>query len=222
MQTYYRKNIDMKKLVFALVMVIGVLAFAACRDNVSYADQKKREVNAINKFIADSAVSVITEEEFYAQDSTTDVSKNEYVLINSNGVYMQIIRKGGGQKLKNGETATVLCRFTEENLLTDSLQLTNDILYYSAIPDKMSVTNTTGTFSGSFVEGQSVMYSFYGSAAVPQGWLTPLTFINLGRYENPGEDIAKVKLIVPHDQGQTGASQGVYPCLYTITYQRGL
>ena len=32
---------------------------------------------------------------------------------------------------------------------------------------------------------------------------------------------AKVKLIVPHSQGQSYAVQSVYPCLYEITYQRG-
>jgi len=49
----------------------------------------------------------------------------------------------------------------------------------------------------------------------------PLTYINLGRPINEGDEIAKVRLIVPHTQGQAYASQNVYPCLYDITYERG-
>ena len=40
---------------------------------------------------------------------------------------------------------------------------------------------------------------------------------------SPTEDgeIAKVRLIVPHGEGQSSASSNVYPCFYTITYERG-
>ena len=67
------------------------------------------------------------------------------------------------------------------------------------------------------------MYRAYGngSTTVPQGWLVPLTFINLGRYIHADDEIAKVRLIVPHDMGQAYATASVYPCLYDITYQRG-
>ena len=135
---------------------------------------------------------------------------------------MQIIREGCGEKLKDGETATVICRFKEWNLLTDSLQLANNIENSSLnFPDLMSVKNTSGTFKASFIQGSSVMYSIYGSGSVPAGWLAPLSYIKIGRPAKPGEEIAKVKLIVPHTQGHQYASSGVYPCLYEITYQRG-
>ena len=45
--------------------------------------------------------------------------------------------------------------------------------------------------------------------------------VNIGRYVNAGDEVAKVRLIVPHDLGQTYAMQSVYPCLYDITFQRG-
>jgi hypothetical protein len=216
----------MRKLVYTLLLIVtGLLVFESCDNTETYADQKEKERKAIAKYIADSAVNVISEATFFAQDSTTDVSKNQYVLFNSSGVYMQIIRKGCGAKLKNGETATVLCRFKEWNLLTDSLQLTNNILYYSSIVDKMTVLNTSGTFSGSFISGASVMYSVYGGTsgtAVPSGWLVPFGYIKVGRPSSENEEIAKVKLIVPHSQGQSYASSSVYPCLYEITYERGL
>ncbi|MBR5060797.1 MAG: DUF4827 domain-containing protein [Prevotella sp.] len=213
----------MRKLTFLILCIVGMASFVACNDTETYAEQKEKERSAINKFIADSAVKVISETQFFAQDSTTDVSKNEFVLFESSGVYMQIIRKGCGEKLKDGETATVLCRFTERNLKrgADSIQLSNENLTYSSIPEKMSVKNTSGTFSASFEKGSSIMYYTYGSASVPSGWLTPFSFINLGRPVKDGDEIAKVRLIVPHTQGHAYASQSVYPCLYDITYERG-
>ena len=73
------------------------------------------------------------------------------------------------------------------------------------------------TSTATFVSG--AMYSTYGTS-VPSGWLVPLSYINVGRQSRPDEEIARVKLIVPHSQGQSYASQNVYPCFYDITYQR--
>lgn len=212
----------MGKIKLALLACAALFTLMSCDDTESYADQKKKERSAIKSYIAKENIKVITEKEFHAQDSTTDVSKNEYVLFETTGVYMQIIREGCGEKLKDGETATVICRFKEWNLLTDSLQLANNIENSSLnFPDLMSVKNTSGTFKASFIQGSSVMYSIYGSGSVPAGWLAPLSYIKIGRPAKPGEEIAKVKLIVPHTQGHQYASSGVYPCLYEITYQRG-
>lgn len=205
-----------------IVALLAIVAIASCSNSETYADQKKKERSAINRYIADQKINVISEATFYAQDSTTDVSKNQYVLFDNTGVYMQIERKGCGEKLKNGETATVLCRFNEYNIMEgdSALQLTN-ITQYSWLVDKMTVKNTSGTFTASFLSGESLMYSRYSSAAVPAGWLVPLTYINLGRPVNENDQVAKVRLIVPHTQGQSDASQNVYPCLYEITMQRG-
>jgi len=211
----------MKKLALAVVAFFAIVAAVSCDDTETYAEQKDRERAAINRFIADSAITVINEAQFQAQNYTTDLAKNEYVLMQKSGVYMQIVREGCGDKIKEGETTTVLCRFTERNVLTDSLQLTNDILSFSSVVDKMSVTNNSGTFTASFISGQSVMASFYGSTSVPSGWLVPLTYIKVGRPAALGDEIAKVKLIVPHTQGHQYASAGVYPCFYTVTYERG-
>lgn len=198
------------------------MMLASCNDYETYAEQKEKENKAISSYIVSNKVKVISEDQFEAQGFKTKVEDNEFVLFESNGVYMQIVREGCGEKLKNGETATVLCRFTETNLKTDSIQLSNDILYYSAIVEKMNVTNNYGTFTGSFEQGSSLMYSVYNSQSVPSGWLLPLGYIKLGRPTDATEEIAKVRLIVPHTQGQSNASQSVYPCLYDLTYMRGL
>lgn len=212
----------MRKLTYFMLLLVGIVAFAACDDDVTYADQVKQERSAINKYIADSAVSVISESQFWAQDSMTDVSKNEFVLFESSGLYMQIVRKGAGKKLADGESATILCRYTERNLLTDSIQVSNTISpYYYRYVERMNVTNNSGTFEGSFDSSTSLMNIFYGSTTVPSGWLAVLPYVNLGRYANEGDEVAKVRIIVPHDLGQQYATQSVYPCLYDITFQKG-
>lgn len=211
----------MRNLALAFIAFIAAVTVISCDDTETYAEQKDKERAAISRFIADSAITVITESQFKEQGYKTDVSKNEFVLMQNSGVYMQIVREGCGEKIKEGKTTTVLCRFTEYNILTDSLQLTNDILSFSSIVDKMTVTNSSGSFTASFIDGQSVMAMFYGTTSVPSGWLVPLTYIKVGRPENAGDEIAKVNLIVPHTQGHAYASSGVYPCYYTITYERG-
>ena len=211
----------MRNLALAFIALFAAVTVISCDDTETYAEQKDRERAAISRFIADSAINVITETQFAEQGYKTDLSKNQFVLLKNSGVYMQIVREGCGEKIKDVETTTVLCRFSERNILTDSLQLTNDVLSFSSIVDKMTVTNTSGTFTASFIKNQSVMAMFYGSTSVPSGWLVPFTYIKVGRQENADEEIAKVNLIVPHTQGHQYASSGVYPCYYTITYERG-
>lgn len=204
-----------------LVLLLGASFLSACNDDVTYADQVKRERSAISAYIADSAVKVISEDQFRDQNYTTDVTKNEFVLFQSSGLYMQIVRKGSGSPIEQGETARVDCRFTERNLLTDSIQATNTTPYSQKYLEVMNVTNNSGTFQGSFESATSLMYRLYGSTSIPSGWLAALPYVNIGRYVNAGDEVAKVRLIVPHDLGQTYAIQNVYPCLYDITFQRG-
>ena len=189
----------MRKLSMLLLALVGAVVFTSCSDSETYADQKKKERSAINSYIAKNGIKVISEDEFF-KDSLTDTTKNEFVLFESSGVYMQIIRKGCGEKIKDGENATVLCRFTERNLMTDSLQLSNDIISYASLVDKMNVKRNSGTFTASFDASSSVMYSVYGSTSVPSGWLVPLAYIKLGRPASENDQIAKVRIIVPHTQ----------------------
>ena len=211
----------MKKLTYLFLLVSSVMLFSACRDQQTYADQKNREYAAINKFLSDSAVNVISEDQFEAQNYTTDVTKNQFVLFQSNGLYLQIVRKGTGKAIKDGEHVRILCRFTERNLLTDSVQLSN-VIYplYSRFVETMDISNKSGTMTGSFDKKSSLMYTFYGTTTVPTGWLAPLRFLNIGRWDYADSEIAKVRIIVPHDIGQSNAVWAVYPCVYDITYQR--
>lgn len=212
----------MNRIIKRIVPFVAVLiAFMACHDSETYADQKDRERDAINAYIVKKGINPISEKQFEQQGYSTNLERNEYVLFDATGVYMQIVRKGCGEKLKDGEAATLLCRFTEYNILGDSVQLSNENLYYSGIVDKISVRNTSGTFTASFDTGSSLMARTYSSASVPQGWLVPLTYINIGRPQTADDEVAKVNIIVPHTQGQYYATQNVIPCAYEITYQRG-
>ncbi len=212
-----------KGLLFLCLLLLSATVFTACSDDETYADQVKRERSAISAYLADSSVNVISEETFRNQNYTTDVSKNQFVLFESSGLYMQIVRKGTGKPIASGESARILCRYTERNLLTDSIQVSNVISpYYYRYVEVMNVSNNSGTFSGSFEQATSLMYLFYGSTAIPSGWLAVLPYLNFDRYVNAESEIAKVRLIVPHDIGQSYASSGVYPCLYDITFERGI
>lgn len=218
----------MKKAIFLLAIMATALLAAACSNDETYADQLDREKDAIQAYIDKNNIKVISEEQFFAQDSTTDTIQNEYVLMNSSGVYMQIVSKGSGKlahKIESGTGETVLCRFTEYNLLADSITLSNNILYYQAIVDKMYVTNTQGTYTAAFdiTTGSSLMYSAYGasysSTSVPGGWLVPLPYIKLARYDSPEAELAKVRIIVPSAQGHAYSSANVTPYMYELTYE---
>lgn len=227
-------NMKRTKILSLLIFALFAPFVVSCDDGETYADKREREDKQIKAFLSSGAqvkddesgvylldvpgdIKVLTESEFAANDSTTDVSRNEYVLLN-NGVYMQIVDCGTGEKLSDGETAEVLMRYTEYNIATDAIQSTNRSSTAEMTPDVMNCTNTLGVFSATFTEG--TMYTTYSSPAVPGGWLSPLAYIRLGRLDSFDASLAHVRLIVPGAQGHANASANVYPCFYDITYQR--
>jgi len=227
----------MKKILSLLLLAVcAVACFTSCDDDDTYADRRKRERDQINGFLSKGTevrdnegnvtllhvpgnIKVISESEFYANDSTTNTALNEYVLFSGSGVYMQIVRKGTGEPLAEGKSATIVCRYFEYNIAADSLQSTNNILAYETSPDVMNCQNSYGVFTASFTKG--VMMSRYNSTSVPAGWLIPLKFIRLGRQSSEDEGIALVRLIVPSTEGQSDALNNIYPCFYEISYMRG-
>lgn len=209
----------MKKLAYILILL--AVAFVSCNDYETYGDKKEKERNAISKFIADSAFTIISEEQFVQNGNKTDLSRREFVKLDKSGVYMQIVRYGCGTKIQNGETANIVCRCREYNISSDTLCVVTNISYSAASPDIMRVSCTSGTFTASFTKQIAYnMYYVYGSAQVPAGWLVPLTYVSVGYPEKEGDEIAKVRLIVPHSQGHTTASSQVTPYFYELTYQR--
>lgn len=209
----------MKKVL--LFMIAAIVVFASCNDYETYGDQKEKERNAINKFIADSSITVISEDVFNQNGYKTDLTRNEFVRLDKSGVYMQIVRQGCGTKLQNGETANLICRCKEFDIKNDTVRVVTNIFYSASSPDIMRVTCTSGTFTASFTKAIAYnMYYSYGSAAVPAGWLVPLTYVNVGVPQSDDDETAKVRLIIPHSQGHTMAAQNVTPYYYELTFQR--
>lgn len=218
----------MKKLHSLLLLLGVILFFSSCNNGETYSDLKDAERDAIERYISNKGIKVISQSQFTSQGETTDLSKNEYVYLEKSGVYMQIVRKGCGSLVMDGESVEILCRFSEYNIKEDLLLVRNDIPYYvvvnnvsydySSSPDKMKVDRSGSSFTGTFVTGAMSIY--HGSAAVPAGWLVPLQYVKVGRPQNDDDEIAKVRLIVPHSQGTVDASSSVYPCYYEITYER--
>ena len=162
-------------------------------------------------------IKVITEAQFFAQDTTTDVSKNEYVLFAGAGVYAQFVRRGTGSALNNGEHAMLLCRYIEYNIATDSIRSSNLYGSDAASPDVMSLQNNSGSLTGVFTSG--IMRRFYGTK-VPSGWLLPLPYLKLGRQLSANDEIAKVRIIVPSTEGHSVAQNRTHPYFYEITFER--
>ena len=236
------KIINLNKWCFRLIVIVGVLlslfSSGACgeddnNDSIneqdkqneaslntndeenkdSYEELKDREKTAISNFLELYSMKIISETQFQEQDYSTDVSKNEFVLFANNGVYMQIIRKGCGSVLLSDETKRILVRFSEQNIL-DPTEIRNN--YNATTVDQMMITYQDGSYVAAFVEG--LMFSTYG-ASVPIGWLTPFPYINIGSSISPDEEIAKVRLIVPHTLGHQYAAMNVIPYYYEITFQ---
>ena len=198
----------------ALLSMLCLLATVGCNDYETYGDKKEKERDAIKALLADSNFVVISEDEFHAKGDMTDMKKKEFVYLNNTGVYMQIVSKGCGKPLQDGENTDLIVRFLERCLF-DSLAMYNDVLPYDL--DMMNIRKSGGTYTASFTEGY--MLSSY-SASVPSGWLVVFPYINVGRARTADDKIAKVRLIVPHQQGHVTASNYVYPYYYEISFQR--
>ena len=185
----------MKKLTLFFFALLAVcLAFQACDNSKTYAEMLEEEKDAIKAFIKDSSIVVISQSEFYAQDSTTDVSRNEYVQLAS-GVYMQIV-----DTVKPNDL--VLVRYEEYGLIEKAVTSSN--LNNPTVVDEFRYTVTSSSIAGLFTQGY--MLAYYGSS-VPAGWLVALNYVRDG---------AHVKLIVPSKMGQQTAMQQVYPYYYDI------
>lgn len=204
----------MKKFSFILVALLAAFVFAACNNYETYSDQKEKERKAVKSFIQRNGIQEISESEFKQNGYVTDTAKNEYVYLNNSGVYMQIVRKGSGTPLQDGENATLYIRFLEMSILDTTYVIYNYDDPYD--PDVMSISRSGNNYTASFTSG--LMLECY-SAQVPTGWLVPFNYIKVGP-PSETEDIAKVRLIVPHTQGHTAAASEVVPFYYEITFQR--
>ena len=209
-------NISMlkEKLSIFPIFLAVTLLFASCDNTVTYSEMKEKERESVAAYISEKNINVISWDDFVANDSTTDVSKNEYVLVDD--IYVQIVnnpkkKDATAYPINDGDNVDLLVRYYEYNIQEDDTITAN---LYAADPDEMRVTNTSGSYKASFTSG--VMMTVYQTSSVPTGWLVPLRFLTFTRKQS---NLAKVNIIVPHTKGTSNAATYVYPCLYQITYQ---
>lgn len=197
---------------YILFFPLFALLLTACDDAVTYSEMKEKERDAVNRFVKAKGINVISYAEFVANDSVTDVAKNEFVEIDD--VYMQIVNNpksaDDARRINDGDTRNMLVRYLEYNIMDDD---TISLNTYMSEPDEMRVSNNSGTYSATFTSG--VMAEVYGNN-VPTGWLVPFNYLYFTRKQS---NLAEVILIVPHSKGTVTATTYVYPCMYKITFQ---
>ena len=194
----------MKKFGILLMIAFGLgLYLQSCDNGKTYAEMKEEEREAIKRFIELNDIKVIDEDQFEEQDSVTRVSENEYVFFDESGVYMQIIERGKGEMLEDGRHE-MLVRYVETQIAEDGTIDTislNTMANLYAHPDVFMLTKQKNSLSASF-SGNGAMSNTH--------------YLKVGREISAR---SKIKLIVPHSEGTSTASQQVVPCFYEITYQ---
>lgn len=187
------------------IIFFAVVSFSSCDDGKTYAEMMEEEREIISKFMSDSGFVSIDQ---YPADGV--FAENEFMLF-SDGLYMNVVDSGYGEKFEDGDIVTV--RFTEVNLSSQVVMSNMKSTSQGTNPDVFRYHITGSTQSGMFIyEDDSeypLMMQIYQSSSVPSGWLVPLRYVRDGAY---------VRLIVPHKLGQSDAVYYVYPCYYEIQY----
>lgn len=199
----------------AAAILMPVILTACEEEEETYAEQKEREAKQINAFIAEHDIESISLSEFLKDTITNnpetgpDFTKNEYVLFSDKGVYMQIVRRGEGHMIPSGETWNLNARYLELYVGTGDTMTMNRL---ETSADKMYVKRSGDTYTASFTSG--IMSNRYGNS-VPNAWIMAFPYIKPGFLN--GDASAKIRLIVPHNEGTQQAANSVYPTFYEIT-----
>ena len=168
---------------------------------------------------------MISVEDFERNDTVTKAKANgdaydEFVFFSSEGIYMQIIDRGDydadNKNAYKFEDRDIICtKYKEINVDTRELASFNipteeymDAGQLYANPAVFVYVKKETYSAGTFIEMDYVWASYYGSTAVPQGWLLSLPYLR---------DNAHVRLIVPSKMGHQSAQQYVTPYFYDIT-----
>ena len=213
----------MKKLVFLFLSLLAAGGiFQACDDSKTYAEMLEDEKNAVNKFIKDKRIQIISQDEFEKNDTVTDLIRNEYVAL-SDGVYMQIVDRGSAENKTDtfANNNEICVRYIEEDIMTRDTTCFNVFLEEWGDANQLYTNPAVFRYvaEGSYVYGTFIQMdyywaSYYLSTAVPAGWLLALPFVR---------NYAHVRLIVPSKVGHSSAQQYVNPYYYDIwTFSKAL
>lgn len=225
------------KLLLSCFCLVCTWGLQSCNNEKTYAEKREEEEDAIQAWITTHDYKVISESDFYAQDTMTN--ENEFVLFESSGVYMNILYRGPkdengnfkGEILNDGNYE-ILSRFVEVAMQTrsdDGLSFqagdtlcANMNLYglptMELFPEEYKLVVSGDSYSASFQTFRDYgMYDRYQTTSVPSGWLVPFKCLRPFRTQSSTE-VARVRLIVPHSEGTRTAMNYVYPCYYELTY----
>lgn len=213
----------MKKLVFLFLSLLAAGSiFQACDDSKTYAEMLEDEKNAVNKFIKDKGIRIISQDEFEKNDTVTNLDRNEYVAL-SDGVYMQIVDRGSAENKTDtfANNNEICVRYIEEDIMTRDTTCFNVFLEEWGDANQLYTNSAVFRYvaEGSYVYGTFIQMdyywaSYYQSTAVPAGWLLVLPFVR---------NYAHVRLIVPSKVGHSSAQQYVNPYYYDIwTFSKAL
>ena len=213
----------MKKLVFLFLSLLAAGGiFQACDDSKTYAEMLEDEKNAVNKFIKDKGIRIISQDEFEKNDTVTNLDRNEYVAL-SDGVYMQIVDRGSAENKTDtfANNNEICVRYIEEDIMTRDTTCFNVFLEEWGDANQLYTNPAVFRYvaEGSYVYGTFIQMdyywaSYYQSTAVPAGWLLAPPFVR---------NYAHVRLIVPSKVGHSSAQQYVNPYYYDIwTFSKAL
>lgn len=204
----------MKKSIFKGVIALFVsliyISLCSCNKTVTYAELLDQERKSISKFLQYGGVYT---EELPGDISQIQVSGNMYAVSNKvpfykleNDVAMQVVSKGNGRKIKEGEK--VYFRFLRINLNTWSAEPYNIKMFD---PNNGGVGNwhyaDINDYCFNYVEDYNVPMSQYYTYGL--GIEYPLAHLYDG---------AQVYLVVPSKVGFSESVSSVVPYLYFIEY----
>ena len=180
------------------------------------------EKNAVNKFIKDKGIRIISQDEFEKNDTVTNLDRNEYVAL-SDGVYMQIVDRGSAENKTDtfANNNEICVRYIEEDIMTRDTTCFNVFLEEWGDANQLYTNPAVFRYvaEGSYVYGTFIQMdyywaNYYQTTAVPAGWLLALPFVR---------NYAHVRLIVPSKVGHSSAQQYVNPYYYDIwTFSKAL
>lgn len=178
-----------------LMMILGaVMMIASCNKTKSYTDMLKAEQKAIDRLIDEEGLEILSE---YPADG---VFKDNQFYILDNGVYLNVIDSGNGNRYTNG--TVVQSRFRVKFFMSDTIEINN--LTYDLYGGPAAFTATFSDYYSTVVQaasGNAVPTSF-----ISEGLASGLEYVG---------DSSYVKLIVPFKvSGSDFMSQGE-PLYYT-------
>lgn len=100
----------MKRLLF--LVTLGIVLFAACSNDTTYAELREREKRQIDSFVKKGCtvidkisgdtllhvppIHVISEQQYRAAGNVCDLSRNDYIYLSDLEMYMQVVERGTG------------------------------------------------------------------------------------------------------------------------------